>query len=1148
MGSPVAVPRTGDARPADRSEAASMSNDAFPYGRSDGAAALAVLQSPMRWGSGGAVSPEAAFALPVGTVTFLLTDVEGSTRMWGDEDPEAMRAAIVRHGVILATAVTTHAGVRPQEQGEGDSIVAAFAKPSDALRAARDAQLALQSEPWPTSEPLRVRMAIHTGEAQLRDDANYAGQAIIRTARLRTLGHGGQVLVSQATRDLAVDQLGDEVELRTLGEQRLRDLGRPEVVWQLVDPGLDDSFPPLITPAESTPHNLPVSLSPFIGRLDEIATLARLVRTERMVTATGAGGAGKTRLAQQTGGDLLDRFSAGVWWVELAPLNTSGDVAATVAAAVGIRQAQGDPIDAVAGRLRAGDALLVLDNCEHVIDAARDLAVALLAACPRLHVLATSRAALDVPGEVSWRVPPMSLPTARAAVDVAALSQYDAVRLFLDRARRARPTFLLDDTNAAAIAELCVRLDGMPLAIELAAARSRLLPPAQILAGVADAFRLLTGGSAAVMPRQQTLEASIAWSYDLLALDEQRLLRRLSVFAGGCTLEAAEGVCADEHLDAYAVFDLLDRLVGHSLVQADDTPEGARFRLLETIRQFAHRLLQADGDDEARTVDAHTRTYMQWVIDRHDAFRSGDAGDLLPALRTDEANITTAIDQAIGRDPMGAVDVLDALRPMLTVEISWGVRLIERCETLLRTVGEPPPARLVVLHSFANLFKAGRAAHAIALLGRAAELADAEGDTSLASHCRCYQAAYSLVSDEPQLAAIDAHLAALANAPSRFLEARSLASVALLASGAGHVALGRRCLAALAALDERRHPAVATTSSVVRASNAESEGRPLEVLSLITSADVLASGDAYVAAALARAMSAAGDAQVPLPSALADRLASLDPSLAMTAFTHAVADFVEARRTDVDVDTFAGHVERVHRASIAAGLGRMPTFDYQARLVGCRPVPLPPGHAQHAHDGVGLLGLIIATDDLQEGRLTEAADRCADSIRACVVHGAWASALHGIELLARVLSVGGDRVNAARLLGGVEAFRNERHLFRFPALERTMDATIAETRAALGDDAFDAAFAEGASLDIDQLCEFALRQRADHAKATSGWHALTPTEAKVADLVVAGNTNAQVAKQLIMSPETVKTHLSRVYAKVGVANRQQLTSAALRRA
>ncbi len=505
-------------------------------------------------------TPQQAFVLPVGTVTFLLTDVAGSTRLWEDEPDDAMRSAIVRHYEVLADAVDTHGGVRPQEQGEGDSIVAAFARPSDALAAASVAQRALAREAWPTSEPLLVRMAIHTGEAHLRDDANYAGQAIIRAARLRSIGHGGQVLVSGATRDLAVDQTGATFDLRSLGEHRLRDLGRPEHVWQLVIDDLPAEFDQLNN-LDSLPHSLPVSLSPFIGREKEIAELAELVLRERLVTATGTGGAGKTRLAQQVGAETIEQFPAGVWWVELAPLDNDS-VESAVRAAFGISEGAHNALEEAVSRQLAGQpCLLIVDNCEHVAKSIASLVDRLLRYAPTLHVLATSRVMLDIPGEHAWRVPALGLPDTSLSLTVEALSQFDAVRLFCDRARRSRPNFELTTVNGPTVAEICHRLGGIPLAIELAAARTRMLDPQRILDGLDDAFRILTGGSEAVMPRQQTLDASIAWSYELLTPTEQALLRRLSVFVDGWTLDVAEAVCPDDEgvLEEFAVFDALDR-------------------------------------------------------------------------------------------------------------------------------------------------------------------------------------------------------------------------------------------------------------------------------------------------------------------------------------------------------------------------------------------------------------------------------------------------------------------------------------------------------------------------------------------------------------------------------------------------------------
>ena len=545
--------------------------------------------------------PADGFALPAGTVTFLLTDVEGSTLGW-QESPEQMGPAIARHYEILDRAVAANGGVRPQEQGEGDSIVAAFSRASDALLAATEAQQALAAEPWSDAlrMPIRVRMAIHTGEAQMRNNANYVGQAIIRTARLRAIAQGGQILVSQAARDLAVDQLGGHIEFLDLGLHRLKDLARPEHVWQVVVPGLSTEFPPLKS-LDATPNNLPVDLSTFVGRQSEIAAVASLCDTNRLVVVTGTGGAGKTRLAQQVGAQMADQFEDGVWWIELAPLEPSA-VLDVIAGVLRITEPH-----KIAEKLVGRTLLIVLDNCEHVLEVIAPLVHAIMAVCPRVRILATSRGPLDVPGEVTWRVPPLGLPTPGEGMTVETLAQFDAVRLFVDRAIRARPNFGLTTENGPAVAEICSRLDGIPLAIELAAARAKSLTPQQILAGLEDSLRLLTGGSRLVMPRQQTLEASIAWSYELLASSERTLLRRLSVFAGGWDLESAESICSDESLPAMDVLDALEHLIDQSLVRVDETGSVARYRLLETVRQYSGRLL-LDSTESARLVRAH----MEW--------------------------------------------------------------------------------------------------------------------------------------------------------------------------------------------------------------------------------------------------------------------------------------------------------------------------------------------------------------------------------------------------------------------------------------------------------------------------------------------------------------------------------------------------------
>ncbi|HEY8744448.1 MAG TPA: adenylate/guanylate cyclase domain-containing protein, partial [Chloroflexota bacterium] len=549
--------------------------------------------------------------LPTGTVTFLFTDVEGSTRLW-EQQPEMMRQVLVRHDAIIEEAVAQHAGVIVRPRGEGDSRFAVFARPSDAVAAAVAIQQALHGETWPLPAPFRVRMALHTGEADLRD-GDYYGSAVNRCARLRAITHGGQTLVSQATAHLIRDGLPLDAGLRDLGDQRLSDLSRPERVYQLLHPDLPAEFPPLRS-LTALPHNLPLQLTSFIGRERELGELTRRLQTARLLTLTGSGGAGKTRLALQVAAELVPRYPDGVWLAELAPLADPALVRRTVAAAVGVREAPGQAIlDTLLAALREKRLLLVLDNCEHVLDACARLADALLRGCPGVQLLAASREALGVAGEVSWRVPSLAVPSLEQRVAHEQVAEYDAVQLFVERAQAALPSFSITAQNAMALAQVCARLDGIPLALELAAARVKGLTVDQLADRLHDRFRLLTGGSRAALPRQQTLRAAIDWSYDLLDEAEQRLFRRLAVFAGGWTVEAAEAVCAGDGLAHEDVLDILLRLVDKSLALAEER----RYRLLETVRQYGRDRLAASGEAGA-------------VYARHAAFYLALAEELEP--------------------------------------------------------------------------------------------------------------------------------------------------------------------------------------------------------------------------------------------------------------------------------------------------------------------------------------------------------------------------------------------------------------------------------------------------------------------------------------------------------------------------------------
>ena len=405
-------------------------------------------------------------AVPTGVVTFLLTDVENSTGLW-EAAPEAMASAIGRHYEVLGEAIERHGGAQPIEQGEGDSVVGAFAHASDALAAALDAQLALRAEPWPAGAELRVRMALHSGEARLRGESNYIGSAIIRCARLRNLCPGGQIAVSAAARELVRDALPAGTALVDLGERPLKGIERPERVYALMHPELDGRWE-----LPSPTGNLPSELTRFVGREREVAEISGALRGARLLTLTGPGGAGKTRLALRVAAQCSASFPDGIWWVELAPLRDGDSVLEALVGALGVRPSPGrTPVQAIIGRLAEDRALVVLDNCEHLIEAAADLSEALLRGCPNVVVLVTSRERLDVPGESEWPVGPLSLPSQTELETPEEVVVSDAGRLFIERAVQARTDFTLGAGNAPAVARICRELDGMPLAIELAAAR-----------------------------------------------------------------------------------------------------------------------------------------------------------------------------------------------------------------------------------------------------------------------------------------------------------------------------------------------------------------------------------------------------------------------------------------------------------------------------------------------------------------------------------------------------------------------------------------------------------------------------------------------------------------------------------------------------
>jgi predicted ATPase/DNA-binding SARP family transcriptional activator len=577
---------------------------------------------------------------PSGTVTLLVTEIEGAAALW-EADAVAMARALERHDEVLLAGVLAVGGHVVDHRAGSASV--AFSSARQALACALDVQRALAALTWPTARPLRARMALHAGEVA-DPAAGYVGEPLSRAEGLRAAAHGGQVLVSSAVERLVVGDLSDDVALRDLGEHRLGELARPEHVFQLVAPGLADERAPLRS-LGSRPlhHNLPHQLTSFVGRQHELAMLRSLQTRSRLVTLTGAGGAGKSRLALELAGQSLDEYPEGVWLVELASVSEPDQVVTAVATTLGVRETPPRPLlESVASALAQRRLFVVLDNCEHVLVSAAQMAEVLLQAVPGLVVVATSREPLGLAGEQVYRVPSLSLPDHGAPTPEAA-ARSEAVQLFVDRAARHDAGFVLGGANTAAVISICRRLDGIPLALELAAARLRSLSVAEVEGRLDNRFQLLTGGSRTAMPRQQTLRALIDWSYGLLTADERELLDRLSVFAGGFTLDAAEAVCT-RPAATRAVVDLLASLVDKSLVQADAVETGLRYRLLETVRQYAIEQLVHRGTGEVKTTRrAHAEYYLALAEESAPHLHRPEQVQWLDGLEEEHDNIRGAL-------------------------------------------------------------------------------------------------------------------------------------------------------------------------------------------------------------------------------------------------------------------------------------------------------------------------------------------------------------------------------------------------------------------------------------------------------------------------------------------------------------------------
>ena len=622
------------------------------------------------------------------TFTFLFTDIEGSTALLRRLGEGLYAQVLADHHSLIRSGLAAHDGREVDTQG--DAFFAVFSSPTACMAAVMQMQRALAAHAWPGGEHVRVRMGVHTGEAE-RTAAGLVGLDVHRAARVAAAGYGGQVLVSETAAALVRDALPAGAALADLGVHRLKDLGRPERVFQLQAAGLQARFPPLRSLGNpALPNNLPAQLATFVGREKELSEVRALVESSRLVTLTGAGGCGKTRLGIQLAAGLLDGSGDGVWLVELAAVSDETAVAPAICQALGIAAQPGRAaLDTLLDALALQDMLIVLDNCEHLIGACAKTADAIVRRCPRVHLVATSREPLGIGGETIYRVPPLSLP-GPGEFGLAAAGSSDAVALFIERARAQGTGLSVDEATAPLVVSICARLDGLPLAIELAAARLRSLS----LRGLADRldqrFRLLTGGSRTAPARQQTLEATVDWSYSLLHGAEQSLLGRLSVFAEGFDLGAAEAVCGFGDIEAFDVTGLLGSLVDKSLVVAEPAGEALRYRLLETIRQFAAERLAHGGDQAAAVAAAHGAYYLRLAETAAPHLTGPGQGSWLARLDTDQANLQRAALHAASR-PDGTEQVL---RLGVALRRYWMARnRDEEAASLLLPVLDRPEAR-----------------------------------------------------------------------------------------------------------------------------------------------------------------------------------------------------------------------------------------------------------------------------------------------------------------------------------------------------------------------------------------------------------------------------------------------------------------------
>lgn len=726
-------------------------------------------------------------SIPSGTVTFLFTDIEGSTKRW-EQHHDAMKAAVARHDAIVREAIESRDGF--VFKTVGDAFCAAFDTSRTAIDAAIAAQLALHGEGFSEVGGLRVRMGIHAGTADERD-GDYFGPGVNRTARLMSIGHGGQVLISSAVKALIADRPIDGASLVDLGLRRLKDLSLPERVWQVSIDGLSAVFPALSS-LDARPNNLPIQTNALLGRDRDLVTLKSQLASQRLLTISGPGGVGKTRLALQAGADLIDRYAHGVWFVDLAPTSVGGLASSVVAQALDIRQSGDSADESILHSLKRREMLLILDNCEHLLDSIAPLAESILKRCSQVRILTTSRQPLGIAGEVVHRLPSLAVPDLTVTITAKDVNVYGATALFAARALAADTQFTLTDVTAPVVAAICRRLDGIPLAIELAAARVKVLSIPNLARRLDERFKILTGGNRTSLPRQKTLAALIEWSYNLLTAREQTFFNRLGIFAGSFSLGAATEICAGNSIDASDVLDLLSSLADKSLIIADTGGELERYRLLESTGAYATEKLISSGERE-RLARHHAEYFRDLVQAVNKRFNRESAFAWLACVEPELSNLRATLEWTLkqGNDPVvggaiaGALDTFWS-RGGLAVEGRYWIG------AALKRVNESEQPRLAaLLWTDLSLLLSGKPKYEAA--ERAQRLYDSVGDSLAAAQARRFasNALFQMGRLEEASDVNTQALATLRESGDKLGVALCLAQQAVIEEGRGDLRAGR---------------------------------------------------------------------------------------------------------------------------------------------------------------------------------------------------------------------------------------------------------------------------------------------------------------------------------------------------------------------